>query len=62
MKEDVLPVEYLGFWGLIRYLLVAEIDRTPRDFMVEKITEKVDIGRFSALFWPENTLFLCKKL
>ena len=62
MKEDLLHVEYLGVGGLIWYLLVAEIDRTTWDFMAEKITEKVDIGRFSALFYPENALFLCKKL
>ena len=54
----------LNIWGLGADVMPfgAEIDRTPRDFMVEKIIEKVDFGRFSALFYSENMLFLWKKL
>ena len=58
----MLDVEYLGFGGLMRYLLVAEIAWTPWDIVIEKITEKVEIGRFYAVFYTQNAVFLHKKL
>ena len=61
-KDDALDTDYLGFWGLKWYLLVDEIDRAPRGILVRKIAEKVEIGRFYAIFYTQNAVFLHKKL
>ena len=62
MKKVVLDVEYLGFGGLMWYPYVAEIAWTPWDIVIEKIAEKVEIGRFYAFLYTKNAVFLHKKL
>ena len=39
-------VEYLGFWGPIRLLLVPIIARTPQDMLLEKLANKKILSGF----------------
>ena len=41
---------------------MAEIAWTPWDIVIEKIAEKVEIGRFYAFLYTKNAVFLHKKL
>ena len=50
MKKDVLDAGYLGFGGLMSYLLVAEIDWTPWDIILEKLEDKKISSGFMHIF------------
>ena len=39
-------VEYLGFWGTIRLLLVPIITRTPQGILLEKLADKKILSGF----------------
>ena len=50
MKEDVLDVAYLGFGGLMLYLLVAEIDWIPWGIVLQKLDDEKILSEFMHIF------------